>query len=344
VLPILFGCMPAPTKAAAELLHTQVLAAMIPFAATLGPETLSIWLRYLDVNDPSMPRAGKSFSGKGEIQNGFRDHHKTAESEQAIVEAAAKELAGSRVALLPAPGATTVVPLASVLDPATLHTRLNDPNDVMGLDYDQPATTIPGNLAGGIGEGGGRGGGGTVNKDTRDVGGLLEITRDAAGTGITILPRLTFKIHDTVDFCPGNLGKGLAQGVTVPMSMLEATENRFGPVFAADVPLDVEHPGPSIVPVGPFPVPKAAPTPPPPLPNEVFPKTGPGKTTGTLLRVRTGPGLNFPVLRLIELKDTDIEVINQVHGDPVDGNDVWDQISDGFVSDRFVELQEVFVP
>ena len=340
----LVGCRPAPTKGAAELLHTEALAGIIALASTLGMTTLSIWLQYLNRNDPSMPRAGRSFAGSGEIPDGFRDHHKTAESEKAIVETAAKELAGPKIALLPAPGATALVPIASVIDPGILNARLNSDSDVMGLRYDQPATTIPGNLAGGIGEGGGPGGGGSVNKDTRDATGFLEITRDPAGTSITIKPKLTFKIHDTVDFCPGNLGGLVAQGITVPMSILEATENRFGPVYAADVPLDVEHPGPG-TPAGPFSVPKSAPTPPPPpLPNEVFPKTGAAKTTGTLLRVRTGPGLGFPTLRLLELKGTDIEVINQVHGDLVDGNDVWDQISDGFVSDRFVEFQEVFVP
>lgn len=340
----LLGCRPAPTKAAAELLHTEALTGIIALASTLGMTTLSIWLSYLNDKDPSMPRAGRSFAGSGEIPDGFRDHHKTAEAEKEIVETAARELAGGKAALLPAPGATTVVPVASVIDPGILSSRINDPSDRMGLKYDQPATTIPGNLAGGIGEGGGPGGGGGVDKDTRGATGFLEITRDAAGTSVTIKPKLTFKVHDTVDFCPGNLGGLFAQGITVPMSILEATENRFGPVYAADVPLDVEHPGPG-TPAGPFAVPKSAPTPPPPpLPNEVFPKTGPAKTTGTLLRVRTGPSLTAPTLRLIELEGTDIEVINQVHGDPVDGNDVWDQISDGFVSDRFVEFQEVFVP
>jgi uncharacterized protein YraI len=53
-----------------------------------------------------------------------------------------------------------------------------------------------------------------------------------------------------------------------------------------------------------------------------------GHTTGTLLRVRTGPGLKCPTLRLIEHKGTPIVVREQVAGSVVAGNDRWDRIGE----------------
>jgi hypothetical protein len=94
-------------------------------------------------------------------------------------------------------------------------------------------------------------------------------------------------------------------------------------------------------------VPRIGPLPgpgPQPAPGPSFPRSGPARTTGTLLRVRTGPGRSFPTLRLIELSGTPIQVETQIRGDPVDGNDAWDRIADGFVSDRFVAFDAGNVP
>ena len=338
-LPEVGPCKPAPAKIVAEQLHSFLISKWIPLSAVaLGAETAAVWAAYLDKSDPSIPRATKTFSGTSAVGDGFTKHHKTAEAEKAIVETAAKELAGPQFALRPPPGASATVPVTSVIPASTLKGRLENKSDPMGLDYDQPATTIPGNLAGGIGAGGAPGGKGT-DPDTRNVGGDLELTRDVAGTGLSIKPKLSFLVHDTVDFCPGNLGGLVAEAFTVPMSILEATEARFGPVFAADVPIDISHPGPGVA-AGPFALPATPPTPPtPPTPGPKFPRSGPATTTGSLLRVRTGPGLGFPAVRLLGEKGTPIEVTTQVHGDPVDGNDVWDKVEGGFVSDRFVQLE-----
>jgi hypothetical protein len=68
-----------------------------------------------------------------------------------------------------------------------------------------------------------------------------------------------------------------------------------------------------------------------------------GHTTGTLLRVRNGPGLGFPALRLIEWSGTPVVVHEQVSSSSVDGNDKWDRISDmkpEWVSDRYVRYDE----
>jgi hypothetical protein len=147
-------------------------------------------------------------------------------------------------------------------------------------------------------------------------------------------------VKDTVDFCPGNLGNSSQRQFTLPMSKLEAMG------LTRDVPITIDYDLDTlqanftgVMPlVGPQPSPGPGPKPPTPKPPapSTFPQSGPAKTTGSLLRIRTGPGLQFPVLGLLGESGTPIQVTTQVHGDPVEGNDVWDQIDGGFVSDRFV--------
>lgn len=243
-------CKPASSALSARAMHQTVRTTWLNFSsAVFGSETTGVWDNYLD-SSLSLPRPTRNFAGSGEIVTGFTKHHKSVEAEKEIVTESGKALSGS--ASLPAPGSATTIPVTAAMPAATLRKRLNDKSDKMGLAYDSPATTIPGNLAGGIGEGGAPGNTVAVDKDTRDVDGSLQLSLDTAGTSLTITPQLTFNCHDTVDFCPGNLGNLIAKAETVPMSILEATEGRFGPVFAADVPLNVSYPGagtPQTVPV-----------------------------------------------------------------------------------------------
>ena len=146
-------------------------------------------------------------------------------------------------------------------------------------------------------------------------------------------------VIDTVDFCPGNLGTSLQRTFTVPMSKLEAMG------MTKDVPLTIDYDlelqqkrFTDVMPlIGPLP-PKPSPVPVPKPPKNEFPRSGPAKTTGSLLRIRTGPSLNATVLGLLGERGTPIMVETQVRGDTVDGNDVWDKIDRGFVSHRFVKF------
>ncbi|MEU0536413.1 hypothetical protein [Amycolatopsis tolypomycina] len=141
-------------------------------------------------------------------------------------------------------------------------------------------------------------------------------------------------VKDTVDFCPGNLGNPAQRSITIPLSKLEAEGLTRDVPITIDYDLEPRQESFSVVPkIGPPPGPV-------PKPDKGFPRSGPAKTTGTLLRVRTGPGLGFPALRLIEHKATPIQVESQVHGDRVDGNDVWDKIEGGYVSDRYITFDE----
>jgi hypothetical protein len=362
------ACNPATSKLQAQGLHAYVWASYLAFARSVfGKETTDIWSSYLDTST-GLPRASRAYSGAGEIVGGFTKHHKSAEAETEIVNAAAAVLATPAGApLLPAAGKSATVAVTSVIPAATLTKRINDPADRMGLDYDSPATTIPGNIAGGIGSGGPPGN--TVSDpDTRDVGGSLQLGLDPGGANLTITPALTFKVHDTVDFCPGALGGRLARAETVPMSILEATEARFGTVFAADVPFDVSYPGPAtatktITVTSPTPKPKPAPGPgpgpapprfeppgPEPAPGPgpaPGPKPGPGpgpatppspfsgEVTASFLQIRTAPNTSSAVLGNYPRGST-IAIICQVTGTDVEGNKMWDKTDRGFVSDRYV--------
>jgi len=267
-------CKPATSLLMAKALHAFVSGSFIPFARGMfGPQTTSLWEEYLDTS-LGIPRPARAFAGSGEIVRGFTKHHKSAESEQEIVDASVAALRGPASSLLPRSGTTAVVLVTSLVPSATLLTRINSGTDPMGLDYDSPATTIPGNIAGGIGSGGPPGG--PTSKDTRDVTGSMQLTVDSAGTTLTVVPSLTFLVHDTVDFCPGALGGRLAQVETVPMSILEATGARFGPVFAADVPFDVNYPGPGVSKS--VPLPPTPPTPPTPPPTPPTPPPPPAPT------------------------------------------------------------------
>lgn len=93
------------------------------------------------------------------------------------------------------------------------------------------------------------------------------------------------------------------------------------------------------IPIRPDPTPPTPPTPPVP-PGPFVPRTGAAKTTGTVVRVRTGPGLSYPTVRLLADRGTRIHVLTQVHGDNVDGNPLWNQISDGYISDRYVSFDK----
>lgn len=282
-LASLLPSLPPPCHAATSLLmartlHAFVSGSFIPFARGMfGPQTASLWAEYLDTS-LGLPRPARAFAGSGEIVNGFTTHHKSAEAEQEIIAASVVALGGAAASSMPAPGSTTIVPVTTLVPAATLLSRIKTPPDPMALDYDSPATTIPGNIAGGIGSGGPPGN--TVSDpDTRGVDGAMQLALDASGTNLTVTPLLTFQVHDTVDFCPGALGGLLARVETVPMSILEATEGTFGPIFAADVPYDVSYPGPGISKTvaapPPPPAPPPTPTPPTPPPSPTPPSPGP---------------------------------------------------------------------
>jgi hypothetical protein len=68
-------------------------------------------------------------------------------------------------------------------------------------------------------------------------------------------------------------------------------------------------------------------------------RIGLAKTTGSEVRVRSGPGLKNSVVRVLMARGSDIHVLGQVRGDNVNGNDLWHKTIDGYVSDTLVSFQ-----
>ena len=173
--------------------------------------------------------------------------------------------------------------------------------------------------------------------DTRNAWGDLVITNhaDPAGvtTDLTIEPKLTFKVEDNVKFCPGNPGPFFIQPLTIPLSRLEATGTRHGAPFAGVVPFWVLFAGPGAVKSFGTSIPVAPPVPPTPTP-----RTGPARTTGTQLHVRSGPETDHPIVDKFVQRDTPITVLEQTEGTEIRGNNRRDRIEGGWVSDSYVEF------
>ncbi len=238
---------PASDLATATALYFQALT-VLGWAQTFGgSETRSVWWSYLDVLQGA-PRKPRQFHSGGEIVEGFRDHSRTLAIESEILTLAEPAIARKIRAIKPLADRETYFFLLSDLGlERVVNKRLTsrDKSDPLRMRF-TGARTIPGLLAGGFQSGGGGGSGGSSAPDQRSVWGGISVTVDRAAETIQLTPGLVFFVQDTVDFDPGDLGSALARTVTVPMSILEATGDRFGPTFAADVPLSVIFPGPGV--------------------------------------------------------------------------------------------------
>jgi hypothetical protein len=136
----------------------------------------------------------------------------------------------------PPKGGSSTVDIAVAI-PEAIKTlgKAGDANSLSFSDYSE----TPGILAGGVGTG-------QVACAVGAIPSTVEDTRSATGTAtafnsggeLHITPSIEFSATDTLDFCPGNCGGGLAQGLTVPMSRYEATK------ISGDVAFTVKFPAP----------------------------------------------------------------------------------------------------
>jgi hypothetical protein len=107
------------------------------------------------------------------------------------------------------------------------------------MDFNQIGE-IAGNIAGGIGKdqlSSKIGATPSPFNDDRTATITAELTRTK--TGIRVKPSILFKIHDTIDLCPGNCGAITEQDATIPLSRFEATG------LSGDVPFEIEFPAPA---------------------------------------------------------------------------------------------------
>ncbi|MDW7693784.1 DUF4157 domain-containing protein [Flammeovirgaceae bacterium SG7u.111] len=109
-------------------------------------------------------------------------------------------------------------------------------NNSEAMNFSNPAERA-GNIAGGISPGGH----GPENREVRGGLGFRGI-KDGSGRIISIELETAFEftVNDAVDFCPGGVGAGVEQVLTIPLSRLEATGLAF------DVPFRVIYQGQAI--------------------------------------------------------------------------------------------------
>ena len=105
------------------------------------------------------------------------------------------------------PGAANVtIDIKEVLDEKTL-------NEIMQKMNFTNIAEVPGLIAGGIGTTQDKcrvGHTTSAQNDARSVEGTVAVTKAADGT-LSVSPvSLTYTVQDTLDFCPGNCGSGLA--------------------------------------------------------------------------------------------------------------------------------------
>jgi hypothetical protein len=306
------GCQPFSTDVEARMTHRamrEVLLTAINVKFS-NAEVTRLWRLYINGGSGL-----QVFTDPGNsIVQAFARSATTAQWNQWLADVVAQRLEASPPAF--APGVDEVVlPVKSLVDAATLATLDTPP----GMDFNQP-TELPGNIAGGIGKDqlstpvGARP---SPFNDSRQAEGSVTVRRNPDGT-LTMTTGFMFDIVDTIDICPGNLGAGLEQNLTIPLSRLEAHG------LAGDVPFQVKFPGSALARVI---TPRPSPS----------PATFQGRVTASpSLRIRSGPGLANGVVGRYPRGEV-IEVLEQVEGDPVNGNRMWNRTARGFVSDAYVQ-------
>jgi len=232
------------------VLAAPVLLAGI--AKVVSPRVVPLWKDYLFGG--SSPQNLTSSFGKD-----FTASKTTAAVTDFIVKQMKIEIAANHKVILTSPGPVTVDLTPRM--PKTL-AAIDSQKHPHAMDFNQIGE-IAGNIAGGIGKdqlSNSIGATPSPFNDDRTATTTAELTRTA--TGIRVKPNIVYKIHDTIDLCPGNCGAITEQDATIPLSRFEATG------LSGDVPFEIEFPAP---PLSAFEIPIAGP---------VKPKKGGNKPKG----------------------------------------------------------------
>lgn len=215
-------------------------------AATVrwGRQTAQIWLEYLD-SSPDGPPSRQTYTEFSQIAEGSSVADGFLEQPELNTSLnTAEGLAGAYFRQAFRNGKYSIDEILATgpryvmfdeIDPAFKAT--NGDSNVRLHNYDH-LFDIPGNLAGGAGspgQGPGQGGGlGQVYTDIREVKGFATLTA-VNNRSVRVDYFVYYSAADTVDFVPGNPGKGVEQIVTRRLWALEL----FGQAF--DVPFIVEY-------------------------------------------------------------------------------------------------------
>jgi len=224
------------------VLAAPVLLAGI--AKAVSPRAVPLWADYL--SGGSGPQNLTSSFGKD-----FTASKTTEETTSFIRNKMRIEIAANHKTILTSPGPVTVDLTPRM--PKTL-AAIDNPKHPHAMDFNKIGE-IAGNIAGAIGKdqlSNKIGAKPSPFNDDRTATIAAELTRTA--TGIRVKPNIVYKIHDTIDLCPGNCGAITERDATIPLSRFEATG------LSGDVPFEIEFPAPAAS-LSAFDIPIAGPSP-----------------------------------------------------------------------------------
>lgn len=223
-------CQPFASRAEARSCHEYLRQnwLILEFAA-FGGEVALLYQAYVSRKHGESLQRRIFSSPSSRIVQGFIDSSTTNGRQ--------RELANQIKAALPSncpnlePNKPTDFPISQFLAPKELEYPINF-NDPM---------EIPGHIAGGVGSS-------DAGPDLRRVSGYITFRRDTdtAGrtSGVRMVTHFNFLVRDAIDFCPGDLGTGEEQKITIPLSRLEATGLFLqDEPFAYDMPFEVRYTG-----------------------------------------------------------------------------------------------------
>jgi|GEM_PF-6858759 len=211
-------CTPYTNVTKAFLVYAAVKEAWLLYATAFGSEVRDLWKEYLTRKKGDSLTRRVFRDGSSSVVQAFMIDPETVKHANTILDSVAARARSMPEAKLSVPGTSGPFDI---------------PKQKLDMHFENPATEIPGNIAGGPDPLGSDAG-----PDERFVVGKFVISRtgdDPKHMTKEIVAILDFTILDCVDLCPGGPGGWAAQRMTIPMSRLEATP--WMPVY--DMPFEV---------------------------------------------------------------------------------------------------------
>ncbi len=188
-------CMTMPRLLAANARDSAAPGLLAGIAGMVSSRVVSLWAQYLFGGSAPQDLSGRFGAD-------FTSSATTATATDFLIERLKFNLATDPPAF-PDGSNVTTVDLPSRIGSALA--ELGNPASSNVMDFNVIGE-IPGNIAGGVGTDqttcpvGARP---SPFNDDRSATGTATVTREANGT-LTIVPSITFTVHDTIDLCPGN--------------------------------------------------------------------------------------------------------------------------------------------
>ncbi|MEO8353230.1 MAG: hypothetical protein ABI680_15990, partial [Chthoniobacteraceae bacterium] len=218
-------CVPFGSTTLAMVQHAYIKATMMAFTSSFGPDVEDLWRTYFDTpkvgTKGTLPKR-RTFGEKNtRVASEFREDPETLAQRNRLMELMVARVPKDSTLMPPVGRTTDFLPFRTIFSEKEL---LDLP-----MKFGDPATRIPGLIAGGFGKNSSDAG-----DDVRNVDGQFRVTNQGGDT-FRLQAKFFFDVQDCVDFCPGAPGGFLAQKITIPISQLEATPD----IPTYDTPFEV---------------------------------------------------------------------------------------------------------